>query len=96
MYAVTVSFTIKEGQLDAFLPLMLQNARLSLAHEPDCHQFDVCTDVDRPNEVFLYELYTDAAGFQAHLGSAHFKRFDAEVAEMVGAKEVRFFAQVAQ
>ena len=96
MYAVTVTFKIKEGQMDAFMPLMLQNARLSLSREPECHQFDVCTDEDRPNEVFLYELYTDAAAFQTHLDSGHFKSFDGEVSEMIASKAVGLFAQVAQ
>ena len=96
MFAVTVTFRISDGEMDNFLPLMLQNARASLGLEPDCHQFDVCTDPERSGEVFLYELYTDAAAFQAHLDSAHFKKFNAETAGMVADKQVRLFAQVAQ
>ncbi|MEL6701373.1 MAG: antibiotic biosynthesis monooxygenase, partial [Pseudomonadota bacterium] len=63
MYAVTVTFQIKPGQMAAFMPLMQANARTSLAAEPECHQFDIATDPARPDEVFLYELYTDAAAF---------------------------------
>ncbi|MEM7469760.1 MAG: putative quinol monooxygenase [Pseudomonadota bacterium] len=96
MYAVTVTFTIKDGQMGAFLRLMHENARTSLNEEPDCHQFDVCTDPGRAGEVFLYELYRDAEAFQAHLASAHFKAFDAAVADMVADKDVRLYTQVAQ
>lgn len=95
MFAVVVTFQIKDGAMDAFLPAMTENARVSLAEEAACHQFDVCTDADRPNEVFLYELYSDRAGFDAHLASAHFKAFDAQVAPMVAAKDVRLYAEVA-
>ncbi len=96
MYAVVVTFTIKPDANEAFMPLMHNNAQISLSQEPDCHQFDVLTDPDQPNEVLLYELYTDAAAFDVHLASDHFKRFNAETADMVAAKTVRTFTQVAQ
>lgn len=96
MYAVTVVFRIKPDHWDAFLPAMLTNARTSRAQEPGCHQFDVCTDPDEPNTVFLYELYDDRAAFDAHLESVHFRAFDAATAPMVADKRIRCFAQVHQ
>lgn len=95
MYAVVVTFEVMSGEMEAFLPAMIRNARTSLEEETGCHRFDVCTDPDRPNEVFLYELYTDRAAFDAHLASAHFKEFDAQVGAMVVRKDVRTYAQVA-
>lgn len=94
MFAVVVTFQIKRDQIDAFLPAMLENAQTSLAQEPDCHRFDVCTDPAQPGEVFLYELYTDKAAFDAHLDTAHFKRFDAQVADMIAEKTVQTYAEV--
>ncbi|MFQ6553077.1 putative quinol monooxygenase [Aestuariibius insulae] len=95
MYAVVVTFQIKAGQIEAFMPAMLQNARTSLTQEPGCHRFDICTDPGRANEVFLYELYTDRSAFEAHLASAYFKTFDAHVAEMIERKDIRTYAEVA-
>ena len=89
MFVVIVDFAIKSERLEEFLPLMSENAATSLQFEPDCHQFDICQDPNQPERVFLYELYTDAAAFQAHLAALHFKAFDAAVAEMVVAKSVR-------
>lgn len=77
-----------------FLPLMNDNARTSLKDEPGCHQFDVCTDPERPNEVFLYELYADRAAFEAHLASAHFADFDSKTSMLIADKDVRTFAKV--
>lgn len=94
MFAVTVTFQITPGQMQAFLPLMLQNARTSLQAEAGCRQFDVATDPDFPDEVFLYELYTSPAAFQTHLASMHFKEFDAQVEGMIAAKTVRRFREV--
>lgn len=94
MYAVTVTFTLVPGGAEAFMPLMLANARTTLTDEPGCLRFDVCTDPAMPDEVFLYEIYYDRAAFDRHLDTAHFRRFDAEVATLVAAKDVRTFAQV--
>ncbi len=96
MFAVIVTFNVKKGAMDRFLPLMLSNAATSLGGEQGCHQFDVCTDPNRPNEVFLYELYTDAAAFDAHLKTSHFGAFDAAAAGMIESKDVKTCQEVHQ
>ncbi|MGH8618152.1 MAG: putative quinol monooxygenase [Burkholderiales bacterium] len=88
MYVITVEFTVRPEAFDAFLPLMLVNARLSRETEAGCRQFDVCTDPGRPGVVFLYELYDDRAAFDAHRATPHFRSFDAAVKEMLTAKVV--------
>lgn len=95
MYAIVVTFEIKEDRIGAFMPAMLQNAQTSLSEEPGCRRFDVCTDPGRPTEIFLYELYTDRAAFEAHLASDHFAAFDVQVADMIAKKDVRTYAEVA-
>ena len=41
MYVITVEFTIHPEHLAAFMPLMLENARISRETEPGCRRFDV-------------------------------------------------------
>ena len=89
MYVVIVDFRIKSERLAAFMPLMLENARLSRETEPGCRQFDVCVDPADKTSVFLYEIYDNRAAFDAHLATTHFKRFDVAVGPMVAAKVVR-------
>jgi (4S)-4-hydroxy-5-phosphonooxypentane-2,3-dione isomerase len=96
MYVVIVDFKIKPERLPQFMPLMLENARLSRETEPGCRQFDVCTDPANRESVFLYEVYDDRAAFDAHLASAHFKRFDAAVGDMLAAKAVRLLERKSQ
>ncbi len=91
MYAVTVRFDIHPGRMEAFLPLMTENAHISRNTEPGCQQFDICRDGDI---VFLYEIYDDRAAFDAHLASAHFLSFDKAVANMVAGKDVATFDEV--
>lgn len=95
MYAVTVSFNLEKGRREDFLPLMVENARQSLL-EPACRQFDVCSDPEQPDTVFLYEIYDDLAGFETHLDTAHFKDFGSKSSEMVTSKILRCFAEVIQ
>lgn len=89
MHCVSVEFDIGTGHEEAFLARVLRQARESLEHEPGCHVFDVWQDAGRPLSVFLYEVYSDAAAFEAHLATPHFLAFDAEVAGMVIDKRVR-------
>lgn len=89
MYVVTVEFEIEPACLDAFLPLMSQNAEASVRDEPGCRQFDVCQDPDRPNRIFLYELYDNRESFEAHLSMPHFTEFDKATSSMILSKTVR-------
>jgi len=94
MYAVVVTFEITPDRVADFMPLMQANAATSLANEPDCLRFDICTDPARPGDIHLYELYSNRAGFDAHLASAHFKTFDAQIAPMIASKDVRTYETV--
>jgi quinol monooxygenase YgiN len=91
MYVIAVEFTIHPQKLAAFMPLLLENARVSRETEPGCRRFDVCRDPVRPEQVFLYEIYDDRAAFDAHLAAAHFKAFDAMAVPMLAAKGVHAY-----
>ena len=88
---VTVEFVALPQHADAFRAAMIANARASREGEPGCRQFDVCVTEGEPERVFLYEIYDDRAAFDAHLGSAHFKAFDATVAPWLQTKTVRTY-----
>ena len=86
MFVVTVTFVIKREYLDDFLAAMKAQAHNSLIREQGCLQFDVCSDRDAPERIFLYEVYTDRAAFDVHLQSPHFLDFDRTVAPWTAAK----------
>ena len=93
-YAVTVTFDLKPGMQDAFMPHILFNARSSVANEPGCRQFDVCTDPSQPDTVFLYELYDDLAAFEAHQQMPHYLATGPKIGDMIAQKHLRTFEQV--
>ena len=94
MYVITVTFNIKPTHRSEFMTAMLENAKSSLEKEEGCHQFDVCTELEKPNIIFLYELYTDKSAFDAHLASAHFNEFNDKTANWLDSKEVRAFERL--
>ena len=94
MYVVLVDFIIKPEKAAAFAQAVSENAKSSRQQEPDCHQFDVCVSPDEPTHFFLYEIYTDRAGFDAHLATAHFKSFDQLVGPWVASKKVRLLERI--
>jgi quinol monooxygenase YgiN len=94
MLAVTVRFTVKPGCEERFLARVRVQARASLDAEPDCRQFDVCRDVSDARRVFLYEVYTSAAAFAAHLASAHFLAFDADTRAWTDEKVIERWERV--
>jgi quinol monooxygenase YgiN len=49
---------------------------------------------DDPAAIFLYEVYTHRAAFDAHLATPHFRSFDATVGTWVARKTVRIFERI--
>jgi autoinducer 2-degrading protein len=88
MLIIAVRFVVKQQHLPAFQQRMRQQARDSLAREPACRRFDIGADAADPRKIFLYEIYDDAAAFDAHLASAHFQAFDAETLDWIESKAV--------
>ena len=94
MYVVIVDFVIKPEHATAFAQAVSENAKASTGQEDACRQFDVCVSPDDPSRFFLYEVYNDRAGFEAHLASAHYKSFDQLVQPWVADKKVRFLERI--
>lgn len=94
MFAVCVTFHVRQDAMDRFLPRMHQQARDSLAKEAGCHRFDVCLDGSNPSTVFLYEIYEDETAFDLHSASEHFLSFASDVAKYVIGKEVATYDTV--
>jgi (4S)-4-hydroxy-5-phosphonooxypentane-2,3-dione isomerase len=88
MLAIVVEFRIAPAFIDGFERAIVANATASREKEPGCRQFDVCRDPADPQLFFLYELYDDAAAFDAHCRTAHFLEMEALTAGWVQSKAV--------
>ena len=72
MYSLILKTQLQPGSLEQFMDAMRVNAASSVRDEPGCLVFDVVRDRSDPDLVWLYEVYTDEAAFEAHLLTAHF------------------------
>lgn len=91
-FIVIAEFAVQPGQRQAFLEHAREDARQSLAHEDECHQFDVLVPTDADNVVVLHEAYTDRAAFDAHTRMPHYQPFKDDTAALLASEPVvRFF-----
>ena len=64
-------------------------------HEPGCHEFNITVSLKDPNHVFIFEVYDNAAAFEAHRATDHFKKYAATTKDMVAKRDARALASVA-
>ena len=75
MFSLVVQVEVRPDRREEFLAGMRANAESSVRDEPGCLRFDLSEVAADPNRFFLYELYTDAAAFEAHKASPHFAQW---------------------
>jgi quinol monooxygenase YgiN len=64
----------RPGLTDAFRERIVELVR-EVRREPGCVTFTAYEARDTPGRFYLYEIYTDAAAFDAHLKTDHVHRF---------------------
>ena len=74
-FVMLVHVEIKPGEVERFMPLLLENAKASRETEPGCRQFDIVVNNEDPTKVVFYEVYDNEAAFQAHQQTPHFKKY---------------------
>jgi (4S)-4-hydroxy-5-phosphonooxypentane-2,3-dione isomerase len=75
-YCLNVKLSIRPDQRETFLALIKEDQEQSLTTEPDCLQFVVGEDVDTPNTFYLHEEYKTEAGFQHHVKTPHWSKWN--------------------
>lgn len=71
-YVVCAKWIAKEGEADSVAAAVAKLAAPSKA-EPGILVYQAHRDPENPSVFFFYEQYTDAAAYQAHADSDHFK-----------------------
>ena len=75
VFSLVVQLQVRPGRREEFLAAIGANAEASVRDEPGCLRFDVsevAAEPGAPARFVLYELYTDAAAFDAHRAAPHF------------------------
>lgn len=94
-FVLIAELQVKPDAVEKFVPLILANAQASVAKEPGCLQFDVTQQADDPTKFALYEVYADAAAFEAHGKGPHVQEFFAAAKDMIVGRGVRRLTRLA-
>ena len=68
--SIIATIEVAPGRRDELLPLLMAHRRRCLDGEPGTLAFEVLVPHDDTSKILIYELYEDAAAFQAHWNGA--------------------------
>ena len=71
---VAVRWVAKEGEADEVARALDNLLEPSMA-EPGILEYRAHRDVEDPNVFFMFEVYTDAAAYEAHVETPHFQEW---------------------
>ncbi len=94
MVIITVVFTAKPDKIEEFRDAIIFQAKSSRENEPGCRQFDVNVSADNPAVFQVYEIYDDAAAFEAHKNSEHSAITGQRVPGLVLSRELLIWDQI--
>ncbi len=92
VYVNAVDLVIIPSEMSKFVEAIKENASNK---EPGCREFNVLVLANRPNHVFLFEVYDNEAALAAHRETAHFKKFFATAGSMIADRNVRAMSVIA-
>ena len=94
-YVVSAKWRAKEGREDRLLEVIREMTAPSRA-EPGNLFYQAQRSLEDPRLFYLYEQYTDEAGYQAHQDSEHFTRLVKEEAipELLEDREREFYETI--
>jgi quinol monooxygenase YgiN len=73
-YVVAATYRCRAGEEETVREILETMAPLSRG-EPGCLFYQAHRSPDDPHVFFLYEQYTDEAGYEAHQATEHFERY---------------------
>jgi quinol monooxygenase YgiN len=74
---------IDPDQLDAYKAALKEEINASIRTEPGVLTLFAVSIKGHPEQIRLFETYRDAASYQAHVQSPHFKKYKEETRQMV-------------
>ena len=86
--ASAVDLEIAPEHLEKFLAALKENGAATIK-EPGCRRYDILQSASNPNQIFIYEVYENAAAVQAHRAAEHFKKYQAVTKDMVVKRQSR-------
>ena len=74
---------IDSSQLEQHKAMLKEGIETAVRVEPGVLTLFAVYDQDHPTQVTVFEVYADEAAYEAHLQTAHFKKYKSGIREMV-------------
>ena len=74
---------VVQGKLEEYLKYAAEVGRVSMATEPGVIALFSMQDKADPYKVYILEVYADQQAYQAHIQTAHFRKYKEGTADMV-------------
>jgi quinol monooxygenase YgiN len=87
-YVRIAELDIDPAQVEAFAAATREVGQASIRTEEGCLVLYAVAEKDNPARVRVFEIYRDAAAYQAHLQTAHFKKFRSTTDAMVKSRKL--------
>ena len=87
-YVRIAKLEVDPTQLDSFKAATKEVGETSVRVEPGCLVLYAVSEKDNPGHVTVFEIYSDADAYKAHLQTPHFKKFRTTTANMVRSRKL--------
>ena len=94
LYINAVNIDVVPGQIENYLAAIKEVGAAAIKTEPGCSEFNITVSQKDPNHLFIFEVYDNAAAFDAHLKSDHYKKYAAAAKDIVAKREVHPLSSV--
>jgi quinol monooxygenase YgiN len=74
---------IDPAQLEAYKAALKEEIETSIRVEPGVLTLYAVSVKDHPNQIRLFEIYSNGASYQAHLQTPHFRKYKTRTQQMV-------------
>jgi quinol monooxygenase YgiN len=82
-YVQVAHIEIDPVQLEEYRAAVREQVTAAIRDEPGVLVLYAVSDKENPARVTVFEIYRDAAAYQTHLATAHFKKYKAATEKMV-------------
>ena len=87
-YMRIANIAVDSASLDKYKAALKQQMRAALKLEPGVLAYSAVYHKNNPAQITILETYASVAAYEAHIQTAHFKKYKAAVADMVKSLEL--------
>jgi quinol monooxygenase YgiN len=79
---------VDPARLDVYLAFLTEEITASVEGEPGVLMLHAVADKSEPHKIRILEVYASRSAYEAHIGTAHFRKYKEGTADMVTALQL--------